>query len=83
MKRFALVRFPTRLCRVEAPSHDFVPQGLKGTVLMDFSERSHSTGEAHAVPSTSVHKEIQEGLQESLQDLVEEGGQLAWGPVGL
>lgn len=30
---------------------------------MDFSERSHSIGEARAVPSTSVHNKIQEGLR--------------------
>lgn len=83
MKRFDLVRFPTHLRSVEAPSQIFVPQGQKGTVLTDFSERRHSTREAHVVSSTSVHKEIQEGAQESLQDLVEEGGKLAWGPVGL
>lgn len=29
---------------------------------MDFNERSHFIGEARAVPSTSVHNEIQESL---------------------
>lgn len=55
---------------------------------MDFGERSHSTGEAHAVASTSVHKGIQEGAQESLHDgsshhfadrKLRPGGGLRWG----
>lgn len=62
----------------------------EGHSASGFSVRSHSIGEAHAAPSTSVQKDIQEGAQKSLQDdrltilqmensdLVEEGGQLAW-----